>query len=203
MAYTATQSVKKETVPPLISNMAIVRLCLKVQNYSESNLVLGNLSGAGYNAATFSRHREGHRATSSAKARSPPSSGSPQVDGPQAAAVITRARAIRKARGLLTGYAVDDDLQAEDTQTPPLQHIADVWPAGESRMSFAAIASHASRSGTLRCTRTGASTRSPPRSPRRTSRSVQVNRGGRNLRGITHAALLAAIEPPELESGDE
>lgn len=140
MAYSATQSVKKETVPPLISNMAIVRLCFRVQTYGESNLILGNLSGAGYNAATFNESEKGIGYLVGGEGEAPTVVRFAEVNGPQALAITTRARALRKTRGLLSGYAADQDLEIEDTDTPPLQHIADVWPGDRSSLGYHEIA---------------------------------------------------------------
>ncbi|WP_020497629.1 hypothetical protein [Sciscionella marina] len=125
----ATQRPDAKSIPPGISANAIIRYCLKVQGHTENDMVLGT-----------SAHKQGIRATTFAWAdkgigyyrgegADATITRSVALDGPAVEKRIAAARAVREARGLLTGYAAGVDAdpdQAHTSAKPRFDVLADV-----------------------------------------------------------------------------
>ena len=104
----ATQRPDRDTLPPAIRALVTARFCLKVNDYEANDMILGTGSyKAGYTTVEF-------RAKTDAGLGWLKASGEPQIirtyylDLPATERVVTRARAIREAAGVLTGYALDE-----------------------------------------------------------------------------------------------
>ena len=105
----ATQKPSAETVPTSISGNVTMRLCLKVPGQPENDAILGTGSyRAGYDAAAF-------RGKTDAGLGWLRSDADPQVvktfylDLPDTQRITQRARAMREAAGVLSGYALGQD----------------------------------------------------------------------------------------------
>jgi DNA segregation ATPase FtsK/SpoIIIE, S-DNA-T family len=105
----ATQKPSAETVPTAISGNVTMRLCLKVPGQPENDAILGTGSyRAGYDAAAF-------RGKTDAGLGWLRSDADPQVvktfylDLPDTQRITQRARAVREAAAVLSGYALGQD----------------------------------------------------------------------------------------------
>ncbi|WP_275001240.1 hypothetical protein [Promicromonospora iranensis] len=128
MVWLATQRPDDKSIPVGISANAVLRFCLKVMGWRENNMVLGDgMYAAGYSATTFSRKDLGV-AYMVGEGDDPVIVRTYYVDGPGAETVADRARAIREAKGLLTGMAAGDE-PADTDHSTILDHLMDVWPA--------------------------------------------------------------------------
>lgn len=115
----ATQDVVEETIPTQISRMAVVRMCMKVEDHNPNDRVLG--TGAykrGIDATMFSQDDLGIGWLKSEGA-------TPQIvrtvwglDKPEAEVLAARGRALRVAAGNLTGDAAGDiaEIEAEEVE---------------------------------------------------------------------------------------
>ncbi|WP_344429676.1 cell division protein FtsK [Amycolatopsis minnesotensis] len=105
----ATQRPDAKSLPTTISANAVLRLCLKVMGQTENDMVLGTSAYRnGLRATTFSFRDKGIGYLVGATDE-PAILRTSYLDGPAADAVAIRARALREARGGLTGYAANDD----------------------------------------------------------------------------------------------
>lgn len=132
----ATQNVTDATIPTQISTNAVIRVCLKVIGHQPNDQILG--TGAyhsGINATQFSSDDKGIAYLRADGAN-------PQIvrsvfglDTVKAEEIGKRARAVRKARNRLTGYAAGEDMAREEEQVELLtdaRHVMDA--AGVSRV---------------------------------------------------------------------
>ncbi|MEV0891428.1 hypothetical protein [Promicromonospora sp. NPDC050262] len=128
MVWLATQRPDDKSIPVGVSANAVLRFCLKVMGWRENNMVLGDgMYAAGYSATTFSRKDLGV-AYMVGEGDDPVIVRTYYVDGPGAETVTDRARAIREAKGYLTGMAAGDE-PADTDHSTILDHLMDVWPA--------------------------------------------------------------------------
>ncbi|HEY0641569.1 MAG TPA: FtsK/SpoIIIE domain-containing protein [Pseudonocardiaceae bacterium] len=124
----ATQRPDSKSIPTQISDNAILRFCLKVAGQVPNDMVLGTSS-----------YKNGHRATMFAfsdkgigilkgDGDEPKTVRTVYVDAPGAEAIVAKARALRTAAGLLTGYAAGLDATPE-TDAERSSLVADVLTA--------------------------------------------------------------------------
>jgi DNA segregation ATPase FtsK/SpoIIIE, S-DNA-T family len=123
----STQRPDKDSVPTAISGVVTGRFCLKVPDYLSNDLVLGTGAyKAGYNAAIF-------RLKTDAGLGWLKADGAPQIvrtyylDLPASEKIAARARAMRDRAGVLTGYALglDDEAEARDVLADVLAVFGD------------------------------------------------------------------------------
>jgi S-DNA-T family DNA segregation ATPase FtsK/SpoIIIE len=110
----ATQRPDAKSIPTGMSANAVLRFCLKVMGYEANDMILGTGAyKAGIRATTFSFRDKGigYLLGEGEEARIVRS---PYIDGIAADRIATRARALREARGLLTGYATGHDTTTDD-----------------------------------------------------------------------------------------
>ncbi|MBW1597923.1 cell division protein FtsK [Streptomyces sp. JJ38] len=113
----ATQRPDDDSLPKGISANASARWCLKVMSHTENDMVLG--TGAykrGVRATTFAWGDKGicYFLGEGADARIVRAV---EIDAPAAEAIALRGRAARQDAGLLAGYALGEETEAEPTAT--------------------------------------------------------------------------------------
>ncbi|MGW5642213.1 cell division protein FtsK [Saccharopolyspora sp. NPDC003752] len=134
----ATQRPDAKSLPTGISANVSTRFCLKVQGQTENDMVLGT-----------SKYKQGVRATTFAWADKGigylVGEGSDAqivrtvagLDGPTSEKVVAYARALREKAGTLTGHAIGETTQAEETATRRdtlLEDILAVVPETEKKL---------------------------------------------------------------------
>ena len=134
----ATQRPDKDCLPTQISGLVQARFCMKVPDYLGNDMILGTGAyKAGYNAVVF--RQEIDAGLGWLRGASDPVSGKTcYLNLKDTARVTARARAMRKAAGVLSGYAL-----GEDDQQSPRDVLADVLSAfgpGESGLHWQVIA---------------------------------------------------------------
>jgi len=114
MLVLATQRPDKESLPPKIRDLAIIKFCLKVPDQTSNDMILGTGAyHAGYRASEF-------RPKIDAGLGWLKGEGDPQavrtyyLDLNDTARVAARARAMREAAGVLSGYALGEAPAADD-----------------------------------------------------------------------------------------
>ncbi|MEU3441793.1 cell division protein FtsK [Streptomyces griseoincarnatus] len=102
----ATQRPDAKSLPPGISNNAVLRFCLKVMSHTANDMVLGTGAyKAGIRATMFTRSDRGI-CWMSGEGDDPVIVASAFVDAPGAEAVVARARQLREDYGNITGHAL-------------------------------------------------------------------------------------------------
>jgi len=118
MLALATQRPTSDSLPTDISANMGIRLCLRVQGHLENNMILGTgMSKRGVQAYTFTRKDKGICYLAGVD-DDPFIARGAYVDAPAAEMVADRARALRLAAGTLTGQAIGEIVEAEDTDAP-------------------------------------------------------------------------------------
>jgi len=117
----ATQRPDKDCLPTAVSGLVQVRFCLKVGDYLANDMILGTGAyKAGFNAVVFRHEVDAGlgwlRGTGDAQ-----SARTYYLNLKDTAKVCARARAMRQAAGVLSGYAL-----GEDGDQPPQDVLADV-----------------------------------------------------------------------------
>ncbi|MBV9023821.1 MAG: cell division protein FtsK, partial [Streptomycetaceae bacterium] len=111
-----TQRPDAKSLPPGISNNAVLRFCLKVMSHTANDMVLSSgMYKAGYRATMFSRSDKGI-CWMSGEGDDPRIVSSAFVDAVAAGQVVARARTMREAYGNITGHAAG---QAPAADTAP------------------------------------------------------------------------------------
>jgi S-DNA-T family DNA segregation ATPase FtsK/SpoIIIE len=117
MLILATQRPDAETLPPKIRDLAIIKFCLKVPDQPSNDMILGTGAyKAGYRASEFRPKIDAGLGWFKGE-------GDPQavrthyLDLDDTAKVAARARAMRAAAGVLTGYAAGDEAPGEDARS--------------------------------------------------------------------------------------
>lgn len=104
----ATQKPDARSLPTGVASNILIRFCLKVMGWRESNMVLGDgMSTNGYNAADFVRSDKGI-GWLTGEADDPQIVRTCYIDAVDADVIAKRARAIRLAAGTLSGFALDE-----------------------------------------------------------------------------------------------
>jgi S-DNA-T family DNA segregation ATPase FtsK/SpoIIIE len=130
MIWLATQRPNKDAIPTGISALLSLRACLRVGDQTTNDMVLGtSMYKAGHRATIFSQEDKGI-ALLAGETADPQLVRGAFVDGMSADKIVERARAIREAKGLLTGMAAGDDAADTDHSTI-LDHLLAVWPEND------------------------------------------------------------------------
>ncbi|MFD9936289.1 cell division protein FtsK [Streptomyces massasporeus] len=131
----ATQRPDKDSIPTAISANASARFCLKVMGQTENDMVLGTSSyKRGVRATMFNWAEKGvhYFLGEGADARIVCST---YVDAPTAEAIADRARKVREKLGLLTGHALGEEPETDETNAYDLlADILAVIPADEPKV---------------------------------------------------------------------
>lgn len=135
----ATQRPDAKSLPTGISSNALLRYCLKVQGQTENDMVMGTSAyKRGIRATMFARTEMGVGYLGGEE-NDPVICRSAYVNGPQAEVIALRARAARQAAGRLTGEAAGE-VEETEALPGPLDHILQVWPAGDPKAQYATLA---------------------------------------------------------------
>ncbi|MDA8372457.1 MAG: cell division protein FtsK [Nocardiopsaceae bacterium] len=128
----ATQRPDKDSLPTGVSANVGTRACLKVMGHVENDMILGT-----------SAHKQGIRATMFTRRdvgvfylvgdADPQIVKGSYIDGPTGEAIAERARALRIARGTLTGHAAGETVD-EGPRHDLLDDLAAVWPTDEANV---------------------------------------------------------------------
>lgn len=130
MLWLATQRPNKDAIPTGISALLSLRVCLRVGDQTTNDMVLGtSMYKAGHRATIFSQEDKGVALMAGEKS-DPVLVRGAFVDGSAADKIVERARAIREAKGLLTGMAAGDEAADLDHSTI-LDHLLAVWPESD------------------------------------------------------------------------
>ena len=105
----ATQRPDKNSVPTAISGVVVIRFCLKVPDQVGNDLILGTGAyHAGFNAVVF-RHGTDAGLGWLRGTGDPQAVRTYYLDMPTSAKIAARARTMRQAAGVLTGYAIGEE----------------------------------------------------------------------------------------------
>ena len=130
MLWLATQRPNKDAIPTGISALLSLRACLRVGDQTTNDMVLGtSMYKAGHRATIFSQEDKGIALLAGEKS-DPQLVRGAFVDGALADKIVERARAIREAKGLLTGMAAGDEAADLDHSTI-LDHLLAAWPEND------------------------------------------------------------------------
>ena len=192
MAWFATQRPDAKSIPPGVSDNAVLRFCLKVNSQVANDMVLGtSMYKAGYRATTFGRKDLGI-AWYSGDATDPIIVRTAYIDALTAEAITTRARAAKAATGWLSGLAAGQDPEPDQDNSSVLDHLAAIWPTGHDKVWCETLATRlADTYPTTYQDWTGEQVTAAVK-PHGIS-TVQVKRDGTNRRGLTWAHLAQAL----------
>ncbi|MFJ3403458.1 FtsK/SpoIIIE domain-containing protein [Promicromonospora sp. NPDC090134] len=130
MLWLATQRPNKDAIPTGISALLSLRVCLRVGDQTTNDMVLGtSMYKAGHRATIFSQEDKGIALMAGEKS-DPQLVRGAFIDGAMADKIVERARAVREAKGLLTGAAAGDEPADLDHSTI-LDHLLAVWPEND------------------------------------------------------------------------
>ncbi|MGW4541591.1 cell division protein FtsK [Streptomyces chartreusis] len=129
----ATQRPDAKSLPPGISNNAVLRFCLKVMSHTANDMVLGTGAyKAGVRATMFTRSDRGI-CWMSGEGDDPVISASAFVDAPGAEKVAARARQLREDYGNITGHALGQG-PADTASSDLLGDVLKVVAANEEQV---------------------------------------------------------------------
>lgn len=134
----ATQRPDKDSIPTSITGVVVIRFCLKVPDHVGNDLILGTGAyKAGFNAVIF-RHEIDAGLGWLRGTGDPQAVRTYYLDLPASAKIAARARAMRQAAGVLSGYALgeDDGLSPRDV----LADVMSVFGPGEAGLHWPVIA---------------------------------------------------------------
>lgn len=128
----ATQRPDKESLPTGVSANVGTRACLKVMGQVENDMILGTSAyKQGIRATMFTRRDVGvFYLVGDADPQIVKGS---YIDGPTGEAIAERARALRIARGTLTGHAAGETID-EGPRHDLLDDLAAIWPTDEANV---------------------------------------------------------------------
>ncbi|WP_112133319.1 cell division protein FtsK [Glycomyces dulcitolivorans] len=130
----ATQRPDKDSLPTGVSANVGTRACLRVMGQVENDMILGTSAYKnGIRATMFTKRDRGVFYLVGA-ADEPLIVKGAFVDGPKGEAIAARARALRIARGTLSGHAAGEVAEAEGPRFDLLADLAAVWPEGEANV---------------------------------------------------------------------
>ena len=129
-----TQRPDAKSLPPGISNNAVLRFCLKVMGWQANDMVLGDgMHKAGYQATMFSRDDLGI-CWMAGEGDDPRIVCGAFVDANGADQVVARARQMREEYGNITGHAIGQEPASDEGQASTLLvDIAAVKETGEDK----------------------------------------------------------------------
>lgn len=128
----ATQRPDRDSLPKGVSANVSIRFCLRVTGQVENDMVLGTSAYKNGIRATTLRPTDrgiGYLVGAYDEARVVRSA---YIDRDEADRIALRARALRDAAGLLTGYAAGDLPSPQPTQNV-IYDLERVWPAGQDK----------------------------------------------------------------------
>ncbi|MFC8797891.1 FtsK/SpoIIIE domain-containing protein [Promicromonospora sp. NPDC057138] len=126
----ATQRPNKDAIPTAISSLLSIRMALRVGDQTTNDMVLGtSMYKAGHRATDIDPEAKGVALMAGEKA-DPQLVRGASVDGAASDKIVERSRAIREAKGLLTGQAAGDEPADLDHSTV-LDHLLAVWPESD------------------------------------------------------------------------
>lgn len=197
MLWLATQRPNKDAIPTGISALLSLRACLRVGDQTTNDMVLGTSAyKAGHRATIFSQDDKGIALLAGEKS-DPQIVRGAFVDGAMADKIVERSRAIRQAKGLLTGMAAGDE-PADTDHSTILDHLLAVWPAEDPAWPTGKVWSDvlaerlAEHRPALYEGWTAAQVNAAAK--RHDVPTVQVNRSGKgNKRGLDRANVVAAL----------
>lgn len=122
-----TQKPSADVIPTAITDNCSVRICFKVNGQRANDAVLGNeMHKTGIKATKFGPDDKG-LAWLKGDGAEPLVVRTPHgMDKPRAEEILRKARALREARGLLTGYAAGEEAEGEEVQVDLLADCRDV-----------------------------------------------------------------------------
>jgi DNA segregation ATPase FtsK/SpoIIIE, S-DNA-T family len=194
MIFLATQRPGQGAIPPAITAVLVIRFCLKVNDQITNDMILGTGAyTAGYNAVEF-RHEIDAGLGWLRGAGEPVAPKTYYLNLPATQRIAARARTMREAAGVLTGYALGEQDDADE----PRDFLADVLSVYAPDEPFLYRDTIAERM----------SDRYPAAYPTQTAdavasqlRSLGVTpedgreRGGKVLKGVKRTALESAANP--------
>ncbi|MFE1081738.1 FtsK/SpoIIIE domain-containing protein [Nocardiopsis alba] len=129
-----TQRPDAKSLPKVVSDNVSTRFCLAVTGHTANDLVLGtSMYKNGVRATMFDPKKEAGTGWLAKSSHDTQIVRAAFIEQAEAIEIGQRALALRTAAGTLTGEAAGETIVAEDTSTL-LDHLADVWPAGEDTM---------------------------------------------------------------------
>lgn len=134
MVWLATQKPDAKSIPTSITDMAILRFCLKVEGQNANDSILGTSSyKEGFRATIFRRSDLGIGLLKGEGA-DPTIVKTAFVDNPEARNILARAITAKRKAGTLTGQAAGEtDLKDHDDRTI-VDHLIQAWPTGAQRV---------------------------------------------------------------------
>ncbi|TDC76445.1 DUF3631 domain-containing protein [Actinomadura sp. 7K507] len=131
----ATQRPDKDSLPTGVSANVGLRFCLKVMGQTENDMILGtSMYKNGIRATTFTKKDKGIGYLAG-EADDPQIVRGYYIDNPAADRIADHARALRKAAGTLTGYAIGEDTAPDaDEGASLLEDLAAVMAPGEAKV---------------------------------------------------------------------
>lgn len=123
----ATQRPDAQSLPTGVASSIGIRFCLRVMGQTENDMVLGaSMYKSGVRATTFTAKDKGIGYLAGVE-DDPMIVRSAYIDGPAAETISERAYAIRSAAGTLSGHAIGQAPEVQDTSTI-IDHLMAVWP---------------------------------------------------------------------------
>ena len=130
----ATQRPDKESLPTGVSANVGIRFCLRVMGQVENDMILGtSMYRNGIRATTFGPRDKGIGYLVG-ETEDPQITRSYYIDGPTADAIAARARAVRRAKGTLSGYAAGEDAMPADAGVSLIDDVAAVIGPDEDKI---------------------------------------------------------------------
>jgi S-DNA-T family DNA segregation ATPase FtsK/SpoIIIE len=134
----ATQRPDNKSMPTGVSANVGTRACLRVMGHIENDMILGTSAHKnGIRATMFTRRDKGVFYLVGATDEPVIVKGA-KIDAPQADAIAARCRALRIARGNLTGHAAGDTAEAAP-KFNVLDDLAAVWPLDQASVQNHAL----------------------------------------------------------------
>jgi DNA segregation ATPase FtsK/SpoIIIE, S-DNA-T family len=138
MLVLATQRPAKESIPPAITGIVVIRFCLKVPDQVGNDMILGTGAyKAGFSAVAF-RHETDAGLGWLRGTGDPQAVRTYYLDLNATARVCARARAMRQAAGVLSGYALGQD-DAQPARNV-LADVLSVFGPGEPGLHWGVLA---------------------------------------------------------------
>ncbi|SDD94055.1 hypothetical protein [Glycomyces harbinensis] len=130
----STQRPDKDSLPTGVTANVGTRACLRVMGQVENDMILGTSAYKNGTRATMFTSRDLGVFYLAGASPAPQIVKGAYVDGPTADLVAARARALRIARGTLSGYAAGEVTEADGPQFNLLDDLAAIWPGGEANV---------------------------------------------------------------------
>jgi S-DNA-T family DNA segregation ATPase FtsK/SpoIIIE len=201
-AWFATQRPDAKSLPPGIRDNVVLRFCLKVNTHTANDMVLGSgMHGAGHTATMFGRKDLGIGILVG-EGDDPVIVRADYIDGPAADRIVARARAARHRAGLLTGLSAGTVPVLDDDAESILDHLAEVWPAGEDKVWCSVLAERLADAHPAVYEGWTAEQVTSAVKPHGLT-TTQIKRNGRNRNGLDRADLLAVIANRGLTDTDD